>query len=75
MHPLCLLLDVVSFVLVEPGRILGAGRAPAVVPVARRFSGPAQGGEEGSARQLDESVPVPYHLKLFEDLPKRIEPR
>ena len=73
MHPLRLLLDILPVLLVEQRRIPRPRRAPAIVPLARRFPRRAQGRTEGDAGQQHEFVPVPHHPELLEDVPEGLE--
>lgn len=74
MHPLRLLLHLVPLVLVEQRTVPRSRRAAAVIPLARRFEGRAQGGKEGGAGQQHVAVQVPYHPELLPDVSQGLEP-
>lgn len=73
MHPLRMLLDLMPFVLVEPGRIPGPGNPPSVVPLDRRLARRKEGSAPGRVEQQHELVPLPHYSELLENLSKGLE--
>jgi hypothetical protein len=73
-HPLCMLLDGLSVVLVEPGQVRRPGRLAGGLPLHRRHARP---GDQRASRQPRRSlspVPLPHHHELRRCLSEGPEP-
>lgn len=75
MHSLCLLLDILPLVLVEP-RGVPRPRCPSpIVPLDRRLARREDGRAPGRPEQQHELVPMPHYSQLLKDVPQGPQPR
>jgi hypothetical protein len=74
MYSLCLLLDLVPILLVEPRGVPRPRRASPVVPLDRRLARREDGRAPGCSQQQHELVPMPHYSQLLEDVPQGLEP-
>ncbi len=72
-HPVCLLLDQLPQLLVESGSLSGPGRAAAGLSVDRGQPRRSDRRAPGRPRGLVQTVSLPHHHELREDVPQRAE--
>src|SRR6202011_4822100 len=73
-HPLLLLLDLLSELLVEPGPLSRSVDPAAILPLARRQPRSAHWRAPRPARGSVPTLSLPHHHELLQDLPKRTQP-